>query len=97
MLWYPKAVIHEKSMKTKGEYAGGYPKGAVVHFTAGRSEGGLKKAKDTIDGGIKNGFAFLCIGNGFVKRRIGILLGIVQVDFFYILGLCLCHGYATNE
>lgn len=62
LLWYPKAHIHKDKMKTKGSYSGGYPKGAVVHFTAGRYEGGLEKAKDSIDGGIKNGFAFLCIG-----------------------------------
>jgi len=62
-LWYPKAVMHKRAMKTRGTYSGGYPKGAVVHFTSGRYEGGLAKAKDSIDGGIENGFAFLCIGN----------------------------------
>lgn len=59
----PFAHQHNKRMKTRGEYPLKYPKGAVVHFTAGRYEGGLKKAIDTIDGGIKNGFTFLCISN----------------------------------
>lgn len=59
----PFAVQSPKRMKTKGKYEGGYPKGAVVHFTSGRYEGGVDKALDTIEGGIKNGFTFLCIGN----------------------------------
>jgi N-acetyl-anhydromuramyl-L-alanine amidase AmpD len=54
--WYPRAVIHPKRMKTRGKYAKGYPVGAVVHFTAGR-DGAAK----TIDGGIKDGYAYLCI------------------------------------
>lgn len=54
--WYPKAIKHSKEMKTRGKYARGYPLGAVVHFTAGR-DGAAK----TIDGGIKNGFAYVCI------------------------------------
>lgn len=54
--WYPKAIKHSKRMKTKGKYAKGYPVGAVVHFTAGR-DGAAK----TIDGGIKNGYAYVCI------------------------------------
>lgn len=61
--YYPKAVKHKKKMKQRGTYKGGYPKGAVVHFTAGRYEGGVEKAKDTIEGGIENGYTFLCIGN----------------------------------
>lgn len=61
-LWYPRAVISDKRMKEKGKYANGYPIGAVVHFTAGRS-GGLKKAMDSIEGGIENGYAFLCIAD----------------------------------
>lgn len=60
--YYPKAVRYGK-MRERGPYKGGYPKGAVVHFTAGRYEGGVVKAKDSIDGGIENGYTFLCIGN----------------------------------
>lgn len=58
--WYPSA-IHYGKMKTRGEYKGGYPWGAVVHFTAGRYEKGLESAKASIDGGIENGYTFLCI------------------------------------
>jgi N-acetyl-anhydromuramyl-L-alanine amidase AmpD len=59
---YPPAqrVVNNR-MKTRGTYALGYPRGAVVHYTAGRFAGGVKKALDTIDGGIKNGYAYLCI------------------------------------
>lgn len=61
LLWYPLAVKY-KSMKTKGEYAKGYPRGAIVHFTAGRS-GGLQNAKDCIDLGISNGYAYMDIAS----------------------------------
>lgn len=57
--WCPFA--HKfKSMKTRGLYANGYPKGAVVHFTAGRF-GSIKEAYAAIDEGIKNGYAYDCI------------------------------------
>lgn len=46
-LWYPKAVRIEGKMRTRGNYRNGYPQGAVVHFTAGRS----RKRKD---GGNRN-------------------------------------------
>ena len=58
--WYPSAIRYHK-MKTHGEYSTGYPKGAVVHFTAGRSENGLTDAKGIIDYGIQMGFAYLAI------------------------------------
>lgn len=54
--WYPKAIRYPKKMKTRGKYKKGYPLGAVVHFTGGR-DGAAK----TIEGGIKNGYAYLCI------------------------------------
>lgn len=60
--WCPFAVRYPKRMHTRGKYKKGYPYGAVVHFTAGRS-GGLKKAIDTIEGGRENGFAYLCIAD----------------------------------
>lgn len=60
-LWYPKAIKY-KSMKTKGAYKNGYPQGAVVHFTAGRS-GSLDNAKSCIDLGISNGYAYLDIAS----------------------------------
>ena len=58
--YYPSAIPY-KNMKTRAKYAKGYPLGAVVHFTAGRSEAGLSDAKAAIDLGITNGYAYLCI------------------------------------
>lgn len=50
LLYYPEAIRYKDSMKTRGKYSKRYPKGAVVHFTAGRgrkkAEGG-SRAKDT--------------------------------------------------
>jgi N-acetylmuramoyl-L-alanine amidase len=64
LLWYPLAHTSSNlKMPTQGTYAKKYPVGAVVHFTAGRYEGGLQKAIDSIEGGIKNDYAFMCIGN----------------------------------
>lgn len=34
-LWYPDAKKVEPNLPTIGDYAQGYPRGAVVHFTAG--------------------------------------------------------------
>jgi hypothetical protein len=57
----PFATQAQTKMKTRGVYQGGWPRGAVVHFTAGRYEKGLQSAISTIEGGIKDGFTFLCI------------------------------------
>lgn len=43
-------------MRQRGKYEKGYPWGAVVHFTAGRDG-----AQKTIDGGIGDGYTYLCI------------------------------------
>jgi len=43
-------------MRTHGFYPKKWPQGAVVHFTAGR-DGALK----TIQGGVKDGYAYWCI------------------------------------
>lgn len=59
----PFAHQHNKKMKSRGYYQDKYPMGAIVHFTAGRFKGGISKAIDTINGGIENGFNFLCISN----------------------------------
>lgn len=59
---YPPATQVATKMKTYNKYRDGWPIGAVVHFTAGRYEGGIDKAIDSILGGTKNGYAFLCIG-----------------------------------
>lgn len=55
----PFAVQHPSQMITRGRYAEGWPRGAIVHHTAGRNTKG--KAFDTISGGIKNGYTYLCI------------------------------------
>lgn len=55
-LWYPRATISKEKMRTKGKYSKGWPLGAVVHYTAGRDG-----AQKTINGGIKNGYTYLCI------------------------------------
>lgn len=54
----PFAKVLSVRMPTKGEYKtkSGGPKGAVIHFTAGRDG-----AEKTIKGGIENGYAFWCI------------------------------------
>jgi len=39
LLWYPAAKTGYKKAITRGSYKGGYPKGAIVHFTAGRRNG----------------------------------------------------------
>lgn len=49
-LWYPfRKIVNEHKddrMRTRGYYQERFPKGAVIHFTAGRSRG--------IDGGLRN-------------------------------------------
>ncbi len=62
--WYPGAVRMLEKMPTLGKYELGYPRGAVVHFTAGRDG-----ARQAILGGIKDGHTFLCIQkNGAVYQ-----------------------------
>jgi hypothetical protein len=61
LLWYPAMEAKIAPMKSRGKYRKGYPEGAVVHFTAGRSLLGAKNAKNTVEGGIKNGFMFFVI------------------------------------
>lgn len=62
-IYYPEAIIPSESMNTKGKYQHGYPQGAIVHFTAGRSKGGLKTALNTFQGGVKDGFTFFVISD----------------------------------
>jgi len=38
LLWYPQAVIPKEKMVTQGKYKNGYPRGAVVHYTAGGND-----------------------------------------------------------
>lgn len=46
-------------MPTRGTYAGGWPKGAVVHYTAGGNGSGAALA--AIKGGVANGYTYLAI------------------------------------
>ncbi len=59
--WYPLARVVRPLMKTKGKYLGGYPKGAIVHFTAGRDED-EKSALGSLNWGRESGYCFLVIG-----------------------------------
>jgi len=52
----PFATVLPQKMKSRGTYRGGWPRGAIVHFTAGRDG-----AEKTINGGIENGYTFWCI------------------------------------
>lgn len=62
-LWYPPAD-RKFSMQTKGAYANGYPVGAVVHSTEGRSKKGDQDAENTIEGtGIPHGHCYFCISS----------------------------------
>lgn len=58
-LWYPKAEKALKGkMRTRGRYKNKYPKGAVVHYTAGRSrnkeEGGPRQQETHYKQGLKS-------------------------------------------
>jgi len=59
--WYPLAEIVTPHMPTQGNYPDGHPRGAVVHFTAGRDrdEG---NARNTVAHGRENGYCFFVIG-----------------------------------
>ena len=52
----PFAKVLKQRMKVRGTYAKGWPRGAIVHFTAGRDG-----AEKTINGGIKDGYTYWCI------------------------------------
>jgi N-acetyl-anhydromuramyl-L-alanine amidase AmpD len=59
-LWYPEATTILK-MPTRGTYPRNYPVGAVVHFTAGRSEKGDADAENTIRYGASHKHCYFCI------------------------------------
>lgn len=64
-LYYPDAEIPDFKMLPRGTYAKGWPQGAVVHFTAGRSKNehlkrySLRSAKN----GAEQGYMFFTIGS----------------------------------
>jgi len=60
-LWYPDRTKNDIAMPTAGFYKGGYPKGAIVHFTAGH-DSSEEKAKETLKWGASQGYTFFVIG-----------------------------------
>lgn len=56
------AVQSTVRMPVRGPYSDGWPKGLVVHFTAGR-RGGIRKALDSVKSGSEKGFTYLVIGD----------------------------------
>jgi len=60
--FYPDAIQIRPNLPTRGNFAGGYPKGVVVHYTAGRF-GSLQKAIDMVESGRKNGYSYWAISS----------------------------------
>jgi len=61
-LWYPEAE-RILPMRVKGRYRRGYPEGAVIHSTEGRSKKGDKDAINTINFGIGKRHCYFCISS----------------------------------
>ncbi len=61
-LWFPTADS-SIGMHVRGNYADRYPRGAVVHFTAGRRERGDVDAEQTMKHGKVNGHLYFCISS----------------------------------
>lgn len=61
-LWFPRAD-RTVAMHMRGNYAKGYPVGAVVHFTAGRRERGDIDAEQTMKNGRDNRYLYFCISS----------------------------------
>jgi N-acetyl-anhydromuramyl-L-alanine amidase AmpD len=60
LMFYPLGSVASK-MNTKGKFANSYPRGVVVHFTAGRSLKGDQEALDTVSWGRGEGYSFWVI------------------------------------
>lgn len=61
LLWYPLAEAVSPRMKTQGKYSSLYPRGAIVHYTAGRDED-EDSARGTLSWGREQGYCFFVIG-----------------------------------
>lgn len=61
LLWYPLADIVTPRMRSRGKYANDYPRGAVIHFTAGRDQTEAQ-ARNSVHHGRENGYAYFVIG-----------------------------------
>ncbi|MEQ1695118.1 MAG: trypsin-like peptidase domain-containing protein [Hyphomicrobiaceae bacterium] len=59
-LWYPNAD-RKIAMPSQGSFANGWPRGAIVHFTAGRSIRGDADAEATMRYGANQGHFYFCI------------------------------------
>lgn len=62
--WFPEAIIPTQRMHTMGTYREGYPEGAIIHYTAGRSKKGVPDAIEAINEGIRNNYTYLAIASG---------------------------------
>jgi N-acetyl-anhydromuramyl-L-alanine amidase AmpD len=59
--WCPLAQIVTPHMPTQGAYPDGYPRGAVVHFTAGRDDN-EQHAANMVSWGREQGYCYFVIG-----------------------------------
>lgn len=57
LLWVPFAKTNFPKSRTRGTYANGYPKGAIVHFTSGRRTG----VDEGIAEQVRNGYTYFVI------------------------------------
>jgi N-acetyl-anhydromuramyl-L-alanine amidase AmpD len=55
--WIPFANILKDKMRTHGKYANGYPRGAIIHYTAGQQDKGV----GALNWGREQGYCFLLI------------------------------------
>jgi len=60
LLYYPFAQIVKPEGPSEGTYANGYPKGCVIHFTAGR-DATEADARNSLDWGHRQGWNFFVI------------------------------------
>jgi N-acetyl-anhydromuramyl-L-alanine amidase AmpD len=62
-LYYPLASTQCPKLPTQGKYAKGYPEGAIVHFTSGRSLNGDQNALDVVSFAKVSGYCFFVISS----------------------------------
>jgi len=63
--WIPFANILKDKMKTRGKYKNGYPRGAIIHYTAGEQS----KGHGSINWGHEQGFCFLLIDSAGIIHQ----------------------------
>lgn len=57
-LWYPKGRMYPKMLAFQGRYEDGFPRGAVVHYTAG----GWENPQGVLLWALRKGYTYLAIG-----------------------------------